>query len=43
MTAPVITGYLGKQPRQQNISNGNGINNLLGDVLGNQKNRQFFK
>ncbi len=34
MAAPVIMGYLGKQTRQQNVTDGNGIGNLLGGMLG---------
>ncbi len=35
MAAPVVMGYLGKQAKQQNVTDGNGIGNLLGGLLGN--------
>jgi len=34
MAAPIVMGYLGKQSRQQNVSDGSGIENLLGGLLG---------
>lgn len=34
MAAPVVMGYLGKQSRQQNVSDSNGIEGLLGGLLG---------
>ncbi|WP_372801180.1 DUF937 domain-containing protein [Lutibacter sp.] len=34
MLAPVIMGYLGKQSRQKNIEDANGVDNLLGNLLG---------
>lgn len=34
MAAPVILGYLGKQTRQNNVSDAGGIENLLGGLLG---------
>ncbi len=34
VAAPIVMGYLGKQKRQQNISNQNGIGDLLGGLLG---------
>jgi len=41
MAAPVIMGYLGKQTKQQNVTDSNGIGNLLGGMLGgNSKNEQ---
>jgi hypothetical protein len=34
MAAPVIMGYLGKQKRQNNVNDANGIGDLLGGLLG---------
>lgn len=34
VAAPLIMGYLGKQTRQQNVSDSNGLGNLLGGMLG---------
>ncbi|WP_298366572.1 DUF937 domain-containing protein [uncultured Lutibacter sp.] len=34
MAAPVIMGYLGKQSRQNNVSDANGVGDLLGGLLG---------
>ena len=34
MAAPVIMGVIGKQSRQQNVSDSNGIGDLLGGLLG---------
>lgn len=34
VAAPLVLGYLGKQSRQQNVSNQNGIGDLLGGLLG---------
>ena len=34
MAAPVILGYLGKQSRQQNVSDGSGVESMLGGLLG---------
>ena len=34
MLAPVIMGYLGKQSREKNIEDANGVDNLLGNLLG---------
>jgi len=34
VAAPIVLGYLGKEKRQQNISDQNGIGNLLGGLLG---------
>ncbi|MFD0962511.1 DUF937 domain-containing protein [Pseudofulvibacter geojedonensis] len=34
IAAPIIMGYLGKQSRQNNVSNSNGIGDLLGGLLG---------
>jgi len=36
MLAPVVLGYLGKQSRKKNVSNGAGLNDLLGGLLGGQ-------
>lgn len=35
MATPFIMGYLGKQTRTQQVNNSNGIENLLGGLLGN--------
>jgi hypothetical protein len=40
MAAPVIMGYLGKQTRQQNVTDGNGIENLIGGMLGGSANTE---
>jgi hypothetical protein len=40
MAAPVIMGYLGKQSRQQEINDSNGIENLLGGMLGNSAKKE---
>lgn len=43
MATPVIMGYLGKQSRQQQVSDGGGIQNLLGGILGGEaENDQNF-
>jgi len=34
MLAPIVMGYLGKQSRSSNVSDGNGLNDLLGGLLG---------
>ena len=34
MAAPVVMAYLGKQKQQQNVTDGNGIGDLLGGLLG---------
>lgn len=34
MAAPIVLGYLGKQTRQDNVSDAGGIENLLGGLLG---------
>lgn len=36
MLAPIVMGYLGKQTRSSNVSDGNGLNDLLGGLLGGQ-------
>src|SRR5690606_28265899 len=36
MLAPIVMGYLGKQSRSNNVSDGNGLNDLLGGLLGGQ-------
>ena len=36
MLAPIVMGYLGKQSRSNNVSDGNGLNNLLGGLMGGQ-------
>lgn len=40
VAAPFIMGYLGKEKRQQNVSNESGIGDLLGGLLGNQSQQQ---
>jgi hypothetical protein len=34
VAAPLVMGYLGKQSKQQNVSNSNGMGDLLGGLLG---------
>ncbi|MEM7382026.1 MAG: DUF937 domain-containing protein [Bacteroidota bacterium] len=34
VAAPILMGFLGKQTRQQNISDSNGLGNMLGGLLG---------
>jgi len=34
VAAPLVMGYLGKQSKQQNVADSNGIGNLLGGLLG---------
>ena len=36
MLAPVVMGYLGKQSRSNNVSDENGLGNLLGGLMGGQ-------
>lgn len=36
MLAPIVMGYLGKQSRSKNVNDGNGLNDLLGGLLGGQ-------
>ena len=41
VAAPMVMGYLGKQTRQNNVSDQSGLGNILGGMLGgNQKNQQ---
>ena len=40
MAAPVIMGFLGKQTREQKVSDGDGIGNLLGGLLGNDSDKE---
>jgi len=40
VAAPLIMGYLGKQTRQQNVADQNGIGNLLGGLLGGESKQQ---
>ncbi|NDV42821.1 DUF937 domain-containing protein [Flagellimonas sediminis] len=37
IAAPLLLGYLGKQTRQQNISSPDGLNGLLGGLMGGTK------
>ena len=34
VAAPIVMGFLGKQKRQKNIQDSNGIRDLLGNLLG---------
>ncbi|MUH34464.1 DUF937 domain-containing protein [Zobellia amurskyensis] len=34
VAAPILLGYLGKQTKEQNVSDSNGIGNLLGGLMG---------
>ncbi|MEA1786372.1 DUF937 domain-containing protein [Arenibacter sp. GZD96] len=36
IAAPIVMGYLGKQTAQSNVSDANGLNGLLGGLLGGQ-------
>jgi|SRR5690606_4225263 len=36
MLAPIVMGYLGKQSRNSNVSDGGGLSDLLGGMLGGQ-------
>ena len=36
MLAPIVMGYLGKQSRSNNVSDGGGLSNMLGGMLGGQ-------
>ena len=36
IAAPIVMGYLGKQTAQSNVSDGSGMNALLGSMLGGQ-------
>jgi hypothetical protein len=38
IAAPILLGYLGKQTRQQNVSSPDGLNGLLGGLMGGGKN-----
>ncbi|MFC4096883.1 DUF937 domain-containing protein [Euzebyella saccharophila] len=40
MAAPLLMGYLGSQTRQQNISDSNGLGNLLGGLMGGGNQQQ---
>lgn len=40
VAAPVVMGFLGKQTRQQGVSNQNGIGDLLSGMLGNKGDQQ---
>ncbi|MBO0353150.1 DUF937 domain-containing protein [Muricauda ruestringensis] len=37
IAAPILLGYLGKQTRQQNVSSPEGLNGLLGGLMGGTK------
>ncbi len=36
IAAPIVMGYIGKQKAQSNVSDANGLNSLLGGLLGGQ-------
>lgn len=36
IAAPIVMGFIGKQTRQNNVQDANGMNNLLGGLLGGQ-------
>ncbi len=36
IAAPIVMGYLGRQKAQSNVSDANGLNSLLGSMLGGQ-------
>ena len=36
IAAPIVMGYLGRQTAQSNVSDSNGLNSLLGSMLGGQ-------
>ncbi|MBT8312609.1 MAG: DUF937 domain-containing protein, partial [Flavobacteriaceae bacterium] len=36
IAAPIVMGYLGKQTAQSKVSDSNGMNSLLGNMLGGQ-------
>lgn len=40
VAAPILLGYLGKQTRQQNVTDSNGIDGLLGNLMGGGKTAQ---
>jgi len=40
VAAPFIMGYLGKESRQQGVSDQNGVGNLLGGLLGGESTQQ---
>jgi hypothetical protein len=40
MAAPVVMAYLGKQKRSQNVTDGHGIGDLLGNMLGGQAQKE---
>lgn len=38
IAAPLVMGYLGKQSKQQNVADSNGVGDLLGNLLGGGNN-----
>ncbi len=40
VAAPILMGVLGKQSRQQNVNNSNGLDGLLGGLLGGNSQQQ---
>lgn len=40
VAAPILMGVLGKQTRQNNVSDSNGLGNLLGGLMGSGSNQQ---
>lgn len=43
MAAPILLGFLGKQTQQQNISDSNGIGNLLGSLMGGDQEQSLIE
>ncbi|SHI90830.1 DUF937 domain-containing protein [Pseudozobellia thermophila] len=43
MAAPILLGFLGKQTQQQNISDSNGIGNLLGSLMGGNQEQSLIE
>ncbi|MCV6628987.1 MAG: DUF937 domain-containing protein [Flavobacteriaceae bacterium] len=40
IAAPILMGFLGKESRNQNVNNSNGIGDLLGGLMGGQQKEQ---
>ncbi|WP_262250167.1 DUF937 domain-containing protein [Parapedobacter soli] len=43
MLAPIVMGYLGKQSRSNNVSDGGGLGDLLGNMLGGQSGSSVLR
>lgn len=43
VAAPILMGFLGKQTKQQNISDSNGIGNLLGGLMGGGQQQSLIE